>query len=56
MAAARMEEKPNATPEMTDRRRACKHRPSPDTGWQGKSCASGISGNMEYSVHLELGA
>ena len=54
-AAARMEGETKRNARWTDRTGLARQTITGYSGWQGKKPRMGISGNMEYSVYLELG-
>lgn len=54
-AAARMEGEAKRNARWTDRTGLARQTITGYSGWQGKKLRMGISGNMEYSVYLELG-
>ena len=54
-AAARMEGEAKRNAGWTDRTGLARQTITGYSGWQGKRGRMGVSGNMEYSVYLELG-
>lgn len=55
-AAARMEGEAKRNAGWTDRTGLARQTITGYSGWQGKKLRMGVSGNMEYSAYLELGA
>ena len=53
--ATRMEGEAKRNARWTDRTGLARQTITGYSGWQGKRLRMGVSGNMEYSVYLELG-